>query len=642
VSFTSSFDAKEQIRQAIDIVDLAGQYLQLRREGRIYKALCPWHDDSRPSLQINPERQSFKCWVCNIGGDIFSFLMKIENVEFPEALAMLAERAGISLQRSRAIAPAGRPGLRNEGREPPDDASSPSDPNDKRTLYRALAWAEDQYHRGLLESTDAELARRYLDERGLSTETVAKYKLGFGPPAWDWLLSRARAAGFNEKVLERAGLCKPRPNGPGFYDYFRGRVLFPIRDPQGRPVAFGGRILPQFAEQNPAKYINSPETPLFSKSKLLYGLDTARECIGKSHRAVVMEGYTDVLIARQFGVASAVAVLGTALGERQIQLLRRHAADSITLVLDGDEAGQKRTNEILELFVAQQVDLRIATLPDGLDPCDFLLERGRAEFNAILDQALDALEHAYRVATRGIDIRRQPHEANRALERLLQTIAKAPRLSANTSSDHLIREATMLGRLARMFEVQEELLRQRLADLRRSAGTSGRPRLRGDNFVEVEPLALSAWERELLELLLLEPESVPAMAQEIQADMLTAEHLRLVYAKSCDLAAAGITPDFDRLMLEFDDERIKSLLVDVEEQARLKSAGLTAPGRLRDLLAWHRGQHEELAVQSQARALREEKLSDDEALQVLQELIQQERNRRGISAPTERQGLAAE
>jgi DNA primase len=641
VSFTSSFDAKEQIRQAIDIVDLAGQYLQLRREGRIYKALCPWHDDSRPSLQINPERQSFKCWVCNLGGDIFSFLMKIENVEFPEALAMLAERAGIELSRSKSNIQG--PRAKGEDLGPwASDVGPANDPNDKRTLYRALAWAEEQYHRCLLESADAELARKYLAERGISAETIAGYRLGFGPPAWDWLLSRARTAGFGEKVLERAGLCKPRPNGPGHYDYFRGRVLFPIRDPQGRPVAFGGRILPQFAEQNPAKYINSPETPLFSKSKLLYGLDTARQFIGKSHRAIVMEGYTDVLIARQFGVAGAVAVLGTALGERHIQLLRRHAVDSITLVLDGDEAGQKRTNEILELFIAQQVDLRIATLPEDLDPCDFLLLRGADAFNAIVERAVDALEHAFQVATRDVDVRREPHEANRALDRLLQTIAKAPRLSSNTSSDHMIREATMLARLARMFEVAEELLRQRISDLRRTASTAVRPKLRGDNFVEVEPLALSPWERELLELVLLEPDSIRAMAEEIRADSLTAEHLRLVYARCCELAAAGVAPSFDRLMIEFDDERIKSLLVDVEEQARLKSVASAAPGRLRDLLAWHRQRNEAMVVQLQARALREEKLSDDDAMRVLQDLIQQERSRRGITAPTERQGLAAE
>jgi DNA primase len=321
--------------------------------------------------------------------------------------------------------------------------------------------------------------------------------------------------------------------------------------------------------------------------------------------------------------------------------LRRHAADSITLVLDGDEAGQKRTNEILELFIAQQVDLRIATPPDGLDPCDFLLQRGAESFQALLEQAADALEHAYRVATRGLDVRREPHEANRALERLLQTIAKAPRLTANTSSDYLLREATMLGRLARMFEMQEELLRRRLADLRRGSAAPARPKLRGDNFVEVEPLSVTGWERELLELVLLDPESLSAMADAIEPNSLTAAHLRLIYARCCELAAAGIRPDFDRLMLEFDDERIKSLLVDVEEQARLKSGGDTV-ARLRELLQWHRRKHNELNVQAHARALAEQKLSDDEGVRLLQELIQQERSLRGISAPMERQGLAEE
>jgi DNA primase len=630
VSFSSSFDAKEQIRQAMDIVELAGQYLQLRREGRIYKALCPWHDDSRPSLQINPERQSFKCWVCNIGGDIFTFMMKIENVEFREALEMLAERAGVSLASKNPPAQLKSPAVKSERSRQATDNNS--DPNDKRTLYRAVAWAEAQYHRCLLESPEAETARRYLDERGITESTIETYKLGFAPAAWDWLLGLARQAGFNDKVLERAGLCKPRPNGPGHYDYFRGRVLFPIRDPQGRPVAFGARILPELADQNPAKYINSPETPLFSKSKLLYGLDTAREVIAKGHRAIVMEGYTDVLIARQFGVASAVAVLGTALGVPHIHLLRRHAADSITLLLDGDEAGQKRTNEILELFIAQEVDLRIATLPDNLDPCDFLLDRGAQPFRDIVDAAKDALEHAFDVATRGLDVRRQPHDANRALERMLQTIAKAPRLSANTSSDHIIREATMLARLARLFEVREELLRQRLADLRR---LQSRPKLRGDNFVEVEPQALSAWERELLELVLLEPESLPAIAEEINADALTSENLKRVYTRCCDLAAGGITPNFDRLMIEFDDERIKSLLVDVEEQSRLKTAGLTVPARLRELLAWYRRKDGDSTVQSHAKALREQALSDDEALRMLQEVLHQERSLRGIALPTD-------
>jgi hypothetical protein len=258
-------------------------------------------------------------------------------------------------------------------------------------------------------------------------------------------------------------------------------------------------------------------------------------------------------------------------------------------------------------------------------------------FNAVLDGAVDALEHAFRVATRGLDVRRQPHESNRALDSLLQTIAKAPRLVATTSSEHLIREATMLARLARMFQVQEELLRQRVGELRRGSGSPKRAPLRGDNFVEVELPRLSAWERELLELVLLEPESVSALSETIAADACSAEPVRLIYGKCCDLSAAGITPDFERLMTEFDDEQIKSLLVDLEERAREKSAANTVE-RLRELVAWHERQHATLAVQSQARTLREEKLSDEDALQVLQGLIQQERNRRGISTATPAEG----
>ncbi len=500
-----------------------------------------------------------------------------------------------------------------------------------------MAWAEEQYHRCLVESAEAQPARRYLDERGISDETIAKYHLGFSPTAWDWIISRAvkdphaREAGITPRILERLGLVVPRQTGGGYYDRFRGRVLFSIRDAQGRPVAFGGRVLPEFAAENPAKYINSPETPLFSKSKMLYGLDTAREAIGRCHTAVVMEGYTDVLIARQFGVANCVAVLGTALGERHIQLLRRHYAETIQLVLDGDEAGQKRTNEILELFIAEQVDLRICTLPDELDPCDFLLHRGAADFETQLAAATDALEHAYRVMTRGINVRQQPHEATRAIDSLLQTIAKAPRLTANNSSDNLIREATILARLARMFEVQEEVLRRRLGDLRR---VQARPKLRGDNFVQVEPLQLTAWERELLEVVLLEPESVAAIAEEIALTSLLTPHVKHIFGRCCELAAGGVTPDFERLMLDIDDWQLKSLLVDVDEQARAKNTP-DAVGRLRELIAWHRRREQDQTSQAQARSLREEILSDDEALRVLQSVIEQERNRQGISAPTE-------
>ncbi len=236
---------------------------------------------------------------------------------------MLAERAGIELKPARVGS----------------SSSGGVEVDQKKSLYQAMAWAEEQFHQCLLTAPEAEPARRYLEERQISAESIRRFRLGFAPDRWDWLLKQALSTNILPKTLETVGLVVRKQDGPGHYDRFRGRVLFPIRDVQGRPVAVGGRILPQLAAENPAKYINSPETPLFSKSSMLYALDSARDLMGHSRVAVVMEGYTDTIIARQFGFENTVAILGTALGERHIRLLRRFA-DSITLVLDGDEAGQ--------------------------------------------------------------------------------------------------------------------------------------------------------------------------------------------------------------------------------------------------------------------------------------------------------------
>ncbi len=408
-----SLDAKEQIRQAIDIVDLVGSVVQLRRQGRNYVGLCPWHDDSRPSLQVNPERQSFKCWVCDIGGDIFSFIMKTEGVEFPEAMAMLADRAGVTLQQPS----------RPESPEPSASSAGPAAP-DKRTLYEAMAWAQRQYHDCLLGAAEAEPARKYLQDRGITAASIEQFNLGFSPTEPAWIFQRAGGTPAQARVLETIGVLARSAGGGGLYDRFKGRVLFAIRDVQGRPVGMGGRVLPGLSD-SPAKYVNSPETPLFAKSHLLYGLDLARETIRKSHTALVMEGYTDCIVAHQYGFTDAVAVLGTALGEAHVRILKRFA-DRIVLVLDGDEAGRRRANEVLELFVAQQVDLRILTLPDELDPCEFLQERGADAFRRLLEtETVDALDHAIRTATGGIDLGHDIHGSSEALARLVAIVAKA-------------------------------------------------------------------------------------------------------------------------------------------------------------------------------------------------------------------------
>jgi DNA primase len=621
VASRSSFDDKERVRQAIDIVDLVGSYLQLRREGRGFKALCPWHDDSRPSLQVNPERQSFKCWVCDIGGDIFSFIMQMEKVEFPEAMAMLADRAGIQLTPYRTAGSGG------------SSSASPiaGNPDDKRTLYQTAAWAEQQFHECLLKSPEAEPARKYLRERGIDGDSVRRYRLGFSPDRWDWLIQQSLKANISARVLERIGLLIRKDSG-AHYDRFKGRVLFSIRDAQSRPVAVGGRILPEAAAANPAKYVNSPETPLFSKSSMLYGLDLAKDAISKSKTAIVMEGYTDCIIARQFGVENVVAVLGTALGDRHVRLLRRFA-DKVVLVLDGDEAGQRRTNEVLSLFVAEQIDLRIVTLPDELDPCDFLIAHGADAFRGYVNAAVDGLQHALRIATSGLDIRNQPHEASKALDGLLQTIAKAPRLRSDTTTDLKVRESQILARLAREFDVDETILRERISSLRgkqRQLKSAGETTSRPASLLS----SLSIWDQELLEILLLKPDAIRTMVEVVRPEHLSSEACRRIFATCCSLAEAGTTPSFDRLLLEFDDLNYKNLLVELDERGQAKGAHDLAV-RLHELLEGFRRRDNERHLRAQTRVLQGRTLGAAEELAALQDLIDQERRRQGISAPTD-------
>lgn len=613
MSFGSSADsAKEQVKRAVDIVDLVGQYVQLRREGRGYKGLCPWHDDSRPSLQVNPERQSFKCWVCDIGGDIFSFVMKQENVSFPEALAMLAERAGITLG--------------------PSSGKS----EERLLLYQAMAWAEEQYHECLLRADEARPAREYLAGRGVTPESIAKFRLGFSPEAWDWILARARGTRFAPKVLESIGLAIKRPNGPGHYDRFRGRVLFPIRDVQGRPIAMGGRVTPGIGNGEGAKYINSPETPIFSKSHTLYGLDLARDAVMKGRTALIMEGYTDTLLAHQCGFGNAVAVLGTALGTGHIKILRRFA-DQILLVLDGDEAGRRRSDQILELFVAEQVDLQILTLPDELDPADFLLNQGADAFRQLLSTAVDAVEHRFRLVTEGLNAASGTHAISRAMEQMLATLAKAPRMDANTTSAALLREDQILHRLAHRFNVGEETLRRRLSDLRRSTRpAAGKAGAESPPPLEAEPADRDKFDlahREIMEIVVTAPQFLGQVRAELKPADIRSPRLRAVYVRCCELADSGQEPNLDRLLLEIEDAQLKTLLVELDESRQAKNSTDLAAA-LGGLLAAIRDHHEE----QRSRVRRKEAhraASEEEGLDALLDIIERKRRRQGISAPTD-------
>ncbi len=632
-------DLKERVRDAIDIVDLVGTYISLRRAGKAMVGICPWHEDSRPSFQVNPDRQTFRCWVCNIGGDAFNFLMRMEKLEFREALEHLAERAGIEVQR-------GKSGL------PPDQ---------KTALYGAMSWAAERFHECLLRSPESQAARDYLVARGLTIATVERFQIGFAPPGWDWLLRQASTSGISIDHLARAGMAVERQERAGdfrsgiatvgHYDRFRDRVMFPIRDPLSRCVAFGGRILPGAAPDS-AKYINSPETSLFSKSAMLYGLDTAREAMSRSKRAIVVEGYTDCLAARQAGVDDVVAVLGTALGQRHAKLLRRYA-DRIVLVLDGDDAGRRRADEILDVLLAEPIDVRIARLPSGVDPCDFILTHGREAFESLVESAVDPLDYRLDGAVAKLTSHASDDAALDAVESVLRALASVSQDSPMSASQRRLREDQVLGRMSRRFGLSRDVLRLRMLDLRSqikgdrspsaitdNAGGSLASHASNDSSVGSggllrSPIAverLPAWDREVLEVLVGVPDIVGLVIREVDGAELESHEGRTVFETARRLHAEGRPVALAGLLLEIADPALQSLLVAVDDLNTDRGAG-DPVDRLHHLEDALRRRCAQRQAQSSARTLKTSRLDPDSEAELLEQLVAQRRAVQGMTEP---------
>jgi len=608
-------DAKEQVRQATDIVELVGKYLDLRRQGRHFVGLCPWHNDRKPSLTVNPDRQTWKCWVCDIGGDVFSFIMQKEGCDFREAIQMLADRAGIQISSQR------------------QKKAEPGSPDDKNTLLACCEWAMRQFHDCLLKADAAKEAREYVEDRAITPFSVERFAIGYAPDEWTWLLERARNTSYSPKVLEAAGLVGQTEGGRQ-YDRFKGRLIFPICDSQGKTIAFAGRVLPSNTDPRAGKYINCPETRLYSKSDTLYALDIARNAATKSRELIVVEGYTDVILSHQCGVGEAIACCGTAVTERHIRTLKRFA-DTIYLVLDGDEAGQRRTNEILELFVAAQVDLRIMTLPDELDPAEFMLERGGDAFRALLGTATDALEHKIKIATQGVDLVRDTHRANQALEEILATIARGlPPGSLDTAG---LRAHQLLARLARQFQLDDGDLRTRFNQRRRSV----KPRVDDTADAPAESTyklaSLSSTEIELLEILDLHPTLAADALAEIADDDLPCAAAREIFATYRRLEEAGQSLEFGTVLGEVENASLKNLLVALDERAHDKSpkAILDGPTRLRSVIRQVRQSHEDRERRQTETALENKVFNAEEEHSVLLQMIANKRRQQGLTAPTE-------
>ncbi|MEW6724501.1 MAG: DNA primase [Bacillota bacterium] len=445
----------EEVRSRNDIVDVVSDYLPLKKAGRNYLGLCPFHHEKTPSFTVAPEKQIFHCFGCQTGGNVFKFIMLKEGVTFVEAVRLLADRVGLPFQEELSPEDARRQKARDR-------------------LFAINAAAAQYYQRLLADSSTAAAARAYLEQRGLSQETVARFALGYAPDSWEALTGHLIRQGYCPEELVKLGLTRRGPKG--FYDYFRHRIIFPIRDGRGRVIGFGGRVL----DDSSPKYLNSQETPLFAKGKNLYALDLAKDEIRNQGQAIIVEGYMDAISLHQHGIINVVASLGTALTHDQAGLLLRFAPEVI-MAYDSDAAGTKATVRGLEVVKEAGLGVRVVNVPDGKDPDDFVRKQGPEAFRRLVEGAVDLPEYRFRLACRGSDLRQVKNKVKVVQEMV-------PILATMTNA---VERDSYLGRFARELGVSEDAFRAELRKYVRanSAKASGHRKLETRNNIGAQPLA---------------------------------------------------------------------------------------------------------------------------------------------------------
>jgi DNA primase len=438
----------DEVKERLDIIEVISQYVPLKKAGRSYKGLCPFHNEKTPSFIVFAENQSWHCFgACSTGGDVFSFVMKRENLDFGEALALLAARAGVELQ--------------------PRSGTASADEQRLERLRQIVADAAVYFNYLLARAGEAAVARDYLARRGFTPQTWETWQLGYSLDSWDTLKDRLLSKGYTLAEIEEAGMIIRREDGSGYYDRFRGRLMIPIRDPQGRTIGFGARVLREEPGRPQPKYINSPQSPLFDKSNVLYGLDMAKKAIREADLAVLVEGYMDVLMSHQVGVANVVAGMGTALTEAQMRQIKRYSGN-LTLALDPDAAGDHATlrgleaarqtmDQELQLVFSPtgllrtesrlKAQLRIAALPDGLDP-DELAYADVGRWRQVIADAKPIVDYYLALVGREEDLSTARGKAT-AVERMAPIIRE---IANPVEREHQVQ------RLARLVKADERLI----------------------------------------------------------------------------------------------------------------------------------------------------------------------------------------
>lgn len=509
----------DDIRGANPIHDVVSEYLSLKKSGRNYLGLCPFHAEKTPSFTVNTEKQIFHCFGCGDGGNVFGFIMRQQNLAFPEAVRYLAGRGGVAI-------PETLPPAQRERKQ------------EKERLKEANDAAVDFYRRNL-QSPAGRPAMKYLLGRGVTEETIKVFSLGFALPSWEGLVRALQAKGFKEEELQKAGLAVPRSGG-GSIDRFRNRVLFPIADTQGGVVGFGGRIL---GEGEP-KYLNSPETPLYHKSRVLYGFGQAREAIRKEGFGVAVEGYFDCITAHQAELRNVVATSGTALTPGHLKLMQRFS-ERWTVVFDGDAAGIRAAKRSLELFIVEGLIARCVLLPGGEDPDTFIRDKGIEAFRKLLDGAESLMEFFIRQTVRDYP--------TTTIEGKVAAVREVVPLLAKVKGR--VEQAEYISLAAHRLGVREEVLRSEVQGAAsRAGGEKPSPEKR-----EVAMKPLRAEEAGLVKAMLASASVAARMKKEVSLEDLEDENCRAVVRKIFSLLDEGVSSGIGE-RLRFDDEKLNRLV----------------------------------------------------------------------------------
>ncbi|MEI7851743.1 MAG: DNA primase [Kiritimatiellales bacterium] len=474
-------EAIEEVRSRNDIADVIGSYLSLKNAGTRFKALCPFHKEKSPSFTVSPDRQIYHCFGCGAGGDVIRFVQEYEKVDFMTALQMLADRAGMELSLEEGGEGSGA---------------------DKRKLFQIHEGVAQLYQRILLEHESGEAGRAYLATRALKPETIKDFQVGFAPDRFDALEKWAQQKKIPLELMEQAGLMVKSDKRSGYYDRFRNRLMFPIRDEAGRVIGFSGRAIVK--DEKSGKYVNSPETPLFHKSRVLFAIDKARRAMADSRTAIVCEGQIDAIRCHEAGLANVVASQGTALTSDHARMIRRYA-DEVILVLDADAAGQKAALKSSAAFIAEELSVRVASLPAGEDPDSLVRDHGAEALRSRVADAVSALDFLIDVMASRENLK---EEAG-----LMRTARAVQSLIAHAPG--AVQRDRMVQRAAERLGISTVAVRRDLARKKERPAPSAAPE------VSVVPVKHPDEEVALIQMLFLHPAEVLPVV----ADHLPPEHL---------------------------------------------------------------------------------------------------------------------